>query len=87
MARSEKNADAGDGTTTTTAGEADAANAQAQDAMDAITDKGYRGTVPDETPNENYTVAGVTSGAPTPETTRGVTDRVAAPSADAREDS
>lgn len=30
--------------------------------------QGYRGAVPDPTPNENYTVAGVTSGKPTPET-------------------
>jgi hypothetical protein len=28
----------------------------------------FRGAVPDPTPNENYTVAGVTRGAPTPET-------------------
>lgn len=31
-------------------------------------EKGYRGTATDPTPRENYTVAGVTSGAPTPET-------------------
>lgn len=31
-------------------------------------EKGYRGFVPDPTPNENYTVAGVTAGKPTPET-------------------
>lgn len=30
--------------------------------------QGFRGTEVDPTPNENYTVAGVTSGAPTPET-------------------
>lgn len=30
--------------------------------------QGFRGTEVDSTPNENYTVAGVTSGAPTPET-------------------
>lgn len=32
------------------------------------TAQGFRGTEVDPTPNENYTVAGVTSGAPTPET-------------------
>jgi hypothetical protein len=32
--------------------------------------QGYRGVKADPTPNENYTVAGVTSGAPTPETDR-----------------
>lgn len=30
-------------------------------------EKGYRGEVPDTTPNAAYTVAGVTSGAATPE--------------------
>lgn len=30
--------------------------------------QGFRGVEVDPTPNENYTVAGVTSGAPTPET-------------------
>ena len=33
--------------------------------------KGYFGTTPDETPNENYTLSGVTSGKPTPENQRG----------------
>jgi hypothetical protein len=32
------------------------------------TDQGFRGVEVDPTPNENYTVTGVTSGAPTPET-------------------
>lgn len=40
---------------------------EVQEKMDVETEQGYRGTVPDPTPNENYTVAGVTSGAPTPE--------------------
>lgn len=30
--------------------------------------KGYRGVQVDTTPNENYTVAGVLAGKPTPET-------------------
>lgn len=38
-----------------------------QAKMDEEQAKGYHGTVPDPTPNENYTVRGVTSGAPTPE--------------------
>lgn len=46
----------------------DAGRAQAQSMMDEWTEKGHRGTAVDPTPNENYTVAGVTSGAPTPET-------------------
>jgi hypothetical protein len=40
---------------------------EVQAKMDEETEKGYRGFTPDPTPNENYTVAGVTSGAPTPE--------------------
>lgn len=40
---------------------------EVQKKMDVETEQGYRGTVPDPTPNANYTVAGVTSGAPTPE--------------------
>lgn len=31
-------------------------------------EQGYSGSVPDPTPNKNYTVAGVTAGKPTPET-------------------
>lgn len=39
-----------------------------QAAADKEADQGYRGVATDNTPNENYTVAGVTSGKPTPET-------------------
>jgi hypothetical protein len=49
----------------------DAAKASKEDlqaAFDEANEQGYFGTVPDPTPNENYTVKGVTSGAPTPET-------------------
>src|SRR5204862_8047182 len=46
----------------------DAGKAQVQSQMDEFTAKGYRGEAVDPTPNENYTVAGVTGGAPTPET-------------------
>lgn len=41
---------------------------EVQEAFDAAEDKGFFGKKVDPTPNENYTVAGVTSGAPTPET-------------------
>lgn len=41
---------------------------QVQAAVDVETEQGFRGVEVDPTPNENYTVAGVTSGAPTPET-------------------
>jgi hypothetical protein len=40
---------------------------EVQAKMDEEQEQGYRGFVPDPTPNENYTVKGVTSGAPTPE--------------------
>lgn len=45
-----------------------AASAQADKVIGQETAQGFRGTEVDPTPNENYTVAGVTSGAPTPET-------------------
>ena len=40
----------------------------AQEIIDRESAQGFRGVEVDSTPNENYTVAGVTSGAPTPET-------------------
>lgn len=49
----------------------DAGQAEVQAVSDEATEKGYFGTTPDETPNENYTLQGVTSGKPTPETQRG----------------
>lgn len=39
-----------------------------QEKFDQEQKQGFRGTEVDSTPNENYTVAGVTQGAPTPET-------------------
>lgn len=44
---------------------------QVQQAFDEANEQGYFGSAPDETPNENYTLKGVTSGKPTPETERG----------------
>ena len=46
----------------------DAAQAEVQKAVDAAEDKGYIGVPVDPTPKENYTVAGVVEGKPTPET-------------------
>lgn len=46
----------------------DAAQAEVQKAVDAAEDKGYIGVPVDPTPKENYTVAGVLAGKPTPET-------------------
>ena len=43
---------------------------QVQAAFDEANEKGYFGETPDDTPNENYTLKGVTSGKPTPETER-----------------
>lgn len=39
-----------------------------QEAVDVEREQGFRGIEVDETPNENYTLAGVNSGKPTPET-------------------
>lgn len=44
---------------------------EVQKKFDEAAEKGYFGHTPDETPNANYTLAGVTSGKPTPETERG----------------
>lgn len=44
---------------------------QVQAAFDEANAKGYFGETPDDTDNENYTLKGVTSGKPTPETERG----------------
>lgn len=41
---------------------------QAQEIVDEENAQGFRGVEVDPTPNENYTVAGVIEGAPTPET-------------------
>lgn len=45
--------------------------AEVQARFDEAAEQGYFGSVPDETPNENYTLAGVTAGKPTPENQRG----------------
>jgi hypothetical protein len=47
---------------------ADKSTAEAQAKVDEDQARGFRGVEVDPTPNENYTIAGVTSGAPTPET-------------------
>jgi hypothetical protein len=47
---------------------ADPAVAEVQKRTDAELDQGFRGIEVDPTPNENYTVAGVLAGKPTPET-------------------
>lgn len=49
---------------------ADGGEAEVAHRLHEEQEKGYSGTVPDPTPNANYSVAGVTSGAPTPETSR-----------------
>ena len=43
--------------------DAPSANPSLQAAFDEANEKGYFGTTPDETPNEAYTVAGVTKAA------------------------
>jgi hypothetical protein len=49
----------------------DAGQAEVQAAADQAQEQGYYGTVPDKTPNENYTLQGQANGASTPETDRG----------------
>ena len=46
----------------------DLGQGEVQAKMDEINEAGFFGTETDPTPNENYTVKGVTSGKPTPET-------------------
>jgi hypothetical protein len=47
---------------------ADQSTADIQKQVEQDEARGFRGVEVDPTPNENYTIAGVTSGAPTPET-------------------
>lgn len=49
----------------------DAGAAEVQAKFDEINAQGYIGEKVDKTPNENYTIAGVTAGKPTPETEKG----------------
>ncbi len=46
----------------------DVGQAEVQKQVDQEQDQGFVGVEADPTPNENYTLKGVTSGAPTPET-------------------
>ena len=46
----------------------DGGAAEVQEKVDAENEQGFRGTRVDPTPLENYTLEGVTSGKPTPET-------------------
>lgn len=46
----------------------DETSADLQARADERNEKGFIGAEVDQTPNENYTVAGVTEGLPTPET-------------------
>ncbi len=48
----------------------DAGEAEVQATFDEAEEKGYFGIVPDETPNENYTLTGVAANKPTPENQR-----------------
>ncbi len=50
--------------------------AEVQARTDEELAQGFRGREVDTTPNENYTVDGVTSGKPTPETDEGQADKV-----------
>lgn len=52
----------------TTTAPKDEAQQEVQKVVDEAEGKGYLGVPVDPTPKENYTVAGVLSGKPTPET-------------------
>lgn len=54
-----------------TAAPKDEAQQEVQKTFDEAEDKGYLGVPVDPTPKENYTVAGVLAGKPTPETDAG----------------
>lgn len=49
-----------------------------QKAVDEEEEQGFRGVTADPTPRAHYTVQGVTSGKPTPETDQGAADEAAA---------
>jgi hypothetical protein len=53
---------------------ADDSGKQVADNIAQETKQGFRGVEVDPTPNENYTLQGVTSGAPTPETDDGAAE-------------
>jgi hypothetical protein len=46
----------------------DLGSSEVQKKVDTETEQGFSGTVPDQTPNQNYTVGGVLKDKPTPET-------------------
>lgn len=52
----------------------DQAVSEVQKTVDAENERGYIGTAVDPTDRANYTVGGVTSGAPTPETDEGAAE-------------
>ncbi len=56
---------------------------QVQENVDRETEQGIRGVQVDPTPNENKTDAGVTSGAPTPETDEDAAEAARKATADA----
>lgn len=52
----------------TTKKDDDLGSREVQKKVDKEVDQGFSGSVTDRTPNENYTVGGVTKDKPTPET-------------------
>jgi hypothetical protein len=52
----------------------DGGAAEVQANVDKANDQGFLGTAVDPTPRENYTLRGVVSGAPTPETDEAAAD-------------
>lgn len=56
---------------TTPSSKTDAGQDEVQARFDEAAKKGYFGHTPDDTPNANYTLAGVHANKPTPENQRG----------------
>lgn len=55
----------------------DEASAEVQKQVEKEEEQGFRGVEVDPTPNENYTLAGVVAGKPTPETDRDAAEKAA----------
>lgn len=63
--------------TTANAPDADAGQDQVDENLAREQARGYRGVKVDPTPDEHYTVAGVTAGLPTPESDKGLAEHEA----------
>lgn len=72
MSKEQKSESTTTTTTTKTATNADAGQKEMQAIVDKENEQGFVGVSSDSTPNENYTLQGVTKGLPTPETDKNI---------------